>query len=183
MSSIFYQTAVATATAGALDYLVWVLIFFFFSFHCSNVIQDGVTATGLPALTQLAGCTHPPAGARTLPVALVTGCSVLAQAALQTVGSVKPRRAFWEKKRKKHSEKRACFSPINHLFVCVCVFSPTFCAAGSSPAWRARALSAGRVADAVVTAAAGLVTPLPVGTGGACCQRGATISSPLRELC
>lgn len=75
-------------------------------------------------------------------------------------------------------------SPVcEQFYMCVCVFSPTFCAAGSGPAWRARALSAGRVADAVVTAAAGLVTPLPVGTGGACCQRGATIPLPLRELC
>lgn len=82
-------------------------------------------------------------------------------------------------KKKIHSERRACFSPINHL----CVFPPTHCAAGSGPAWRARALSTGWVADAVVTAATGLVTPLPVGTGGASCQRGATISSPLRELC
>lgn len=73
--------------------------------------------------------------------------------------------------------KKTC-SPINHLFVCwvFCVFSPTFCAAGSSPAWHARTLSTGRVADAIVTAAAGLVTSFPIVPRGACCQRGTTIS-------
>lgn len=67
------------------------------------MIQDSVTVTGLHHLTQLTGCTHPSAGACTFPVGLVTGCSVLTQAALQTVSSIKPRRAFWEKTyRKKH---------------------------------------------------------------------------------
>lgn len=144
------------------------------------MIQDSVTVTGLHHLTQLTGCTHPSAGACTFPVGLVTGCSVLTQAALQTVSSIKLRRAFWEKTyRKKH-----VFHP---SITCLCavffVFSPTFCAAGSSPAWCARALSTGRVADAIVTAATGLVTSFPIGTRGACCQRGTTISLPLHELC
>lgn len=75
-----------------------------------------------------------------------------------------------------------------HVFhLCVCwvffMFPPTFCAVGSGPTWRARTLSTGRVADAAVTAAAGLVTPSPVGTRGARCQRGTTTPQPLHELC
>lgn len=72
-----------------------------------------MTVTGLHHLTQLTGCTHPSAGAGTFPVGLVTGCSVLTQAALQTVSSIKPRRAFWEKTYRKEK--------VFHLsIICVC---------------------------------------------------------------
>lgn len=49
---------------------------------------------------------------------------------------------------------------------------PTFCAVGSGPARRAHTLPASRVADAVVTAATGLVTSFAIETGRASCQRG-----------
>lgn len=138
-----------------------------------------MTVTGLHHLTQLTGCTRPSAGACTFPIGLVTGCSVLTQAALQTVSSIKPRRAFWEKTYRKN----VFFTHQSPVCVLgVFVFSPTFCAAGPSPAWRARALPTGRVADAIVTAATGLVTSFPIGTRGACCQRATTISLPLHEL-
>lgn len=48
----------------------------------------------------------------------------------------------------------------------------TLCAVGSGPAWRAHTLPAGRVADAIVTAATGLVTSFPIETCWACCQDG-----------
>jgi len=46
----------------------------------------------------------------------------------------------------------------------------TLCAVGPGPTWRAHTLPAGRVADAAVTAATGLVTSLPVEASWACCQ-------------
>lgn len=46
----------------------------------------------------------------------------------------------------------------------------TFCAVGSGPAGRAHTLPTGRVADAIVAAATGLVTSFPIETGWARCQ-------------
>lgn len=46
----------------------------------------------------------------------------------------------------------------------------TLCAVGPGPAHRASTASSGRMTDAFVTAATGLVTSFPIGTGRACCQ-------------
>lgn len=54
--------------------------------------------------------------------------------------------------------------------VCSALCTLTFCAVGSGPAWRTDTLPAGRVADATVTAATGLVTSFSIEMGWACCQ-------------
>lgn len=86
---------------------------------------------------QFTGCAHPSAGTRAFSVGLVAGGSILTQAALPTVCSIKACRAF-------------------------------FCAVGSGPARCARTTPADRVADAIITAATGLVTSFPIRTGWAC---------------
>lgn len=79
---------------------------------------------GLHHLTQLTGGTHPSAGARTFAVGLVAGCSVLTQAALLAVSSIKPCRAFWEKA---HRKNMVCThqSPVCMLGLCVCFHPPS----------------------------------------------------------
>lgn len=59
--------------------------------------KDEFQAASSQRLTQLTGRPHPPADAHTSPISPVTGGSVLTQAPLPAVGSVKPSRAFWEK--------------------------------------------------------------------------------------
>lgn len=60
--------------------------------------------------------------------------------------------------------------PESWLFPLSLLCELTLCAAGSSPAWSAFTLPAGRVADAAVSTATGLVTSRPIETSWACCQ-------------
>lgn len=134
--------------------------------------KDEFQAASPQRLTQLTGRPHPPADTRTSPISPVTGGSVLTQAPLPAVGSVKPSRAFWEKTHTEEGEVQRLTpqSPVEPR-QCLCPASqPTFCAVGSGPARRARTLSAGRVAAAVVAAATGLVAAFPIGPGRASCQ-------------
>lgn len=122
------------------------------------------------SLTQFTGCAHPSTGTCAFSIGLVTGGSILTQAALPTVCSIKPCRAFWEK----NAQTKPSCDPLIYLSYrqqhCPVMCSLTFCAVGSGPAGRAHTLPTGRVADAIVTAAAGLVTSFPIETGWARCQ-------------
>lgn len=141
--------------------------------------KDEFQAASPQRLTQLTGRPHPPADAHTSAISPVTGGSVLTQAPLPAVGSVKPSRAFWEKTHTEEGEVQLLTpqSPVeprqtpppSALLSLSCV-PPTFCAVGSGPARCARTLSAGRVAAAVVAAATGLVAAFPIGPGRASCQ-------------
>lgn len=124
----------------------------------------------LKGLTQFTGGAHPSAATCAFSIGLVAGGSVLAQTALPTVCSIKPCRAFWEKN---HTDKTTVWPLVYLSFrwsLCSGLCPLTFCAVGSSPARCAHAPAAGRVADAIITAATGLVTSFPIGPGWACCQ-------------
>lgn len=126
----------------------------------------------IQTLTQFTGRARPPAGTCALSVGLVASGSILTQAALLTICSIKPCRAFWET----NTQTKPSCDPLIYpsyrwlLFSVLC--SLTFCAVGSGPAWHADTPSTGRVADAIVTATTGSVTSFPIGTCGARCQEG-----------
>ncbi|MEQ2175414.1 hypothetical protein GOODEAATRI_017749 [Goodea atripinnis] len=132
-----------------------------------------------PAFT---GRTHPSSRTCARSISFAAGGSILAQAELLTVCSIKPSWALWEKNRHKHSGVTSS-SPVfvdDH-------FSRqrklTFCAVGSGPARHACTLPAGRVADAAVATTTGLVTSRPIETSRARCQETEkTISLPPGEL-
>lgn len=90
-------------------------------------------------LTQLTGRPHPSAGTNTFSTGPVTGGSILTQAPLPTVCSVKPCRAFWEKntQRKEHlffypsvtcwTEMTASLCPASTYLLCSWVRSSPAC--------------------------------------------------------
>lgn len=70
--------------------------------------------------------------------------------------------------------QKALLQPFIYLLyrpsLCSVLCTLTCCAVGPSPAWRAHTLPAGRVADATVTAATGLVTSFSIEMSWAGCQ-------------
>ena len=126
----------------------------------------------IETLTQFTGRARPPAGTCTLSVGLVAGGSILTQAALLTVCSIKTCRAFCETNTQIKPSSDPLIYPSYRWLLFSVLCSLTFCAVGSGPAWHADTPSTGRVADAIVTAATGSVTSFSIGTCRASCQEG-----------